>query len=75
MARPPKRRTPRRKTLAVNTLAMPTVLFGCLFAIVADNTAAAAVVGALLGFVIGLGILAFPDLDRGGPADHDDFLH
>ena len=68
-------RSPKRRTLAINTLAMPTVLFGSLFAIVADNTVAAGVVGALLGFVVGLGILAFPDLDRGGPADHDDFLH
>lgn len=65
----------RRKVLTFNILAMPTVLFASLFAIVADNAAPAALAGALLGFVIGIGILAFPDLDRGGPADHDDFIH
>jgi hypothetical protein len=31
--------------------------------------------GALVGLTIGIGLLAFPNLDRGGPADNDDFLH
>jgi hypothetical protein len=44
-------------------------------AAVADNMGGAALMGALIGLVIGIGILSFPDLDRGGPADNDDFLH
>lgn len=65
---------PRRKRRSLNILAMPIVLFASLFAIVADNQIAAATLGALVGLVIGIGILAFPDLDRGGPSDDDDMM-
>jgi hypothetical protein len=41
----------------------------------ADNMGGAALMGALIGLAIGIGILSFPNLDRGGPADNDDFLH
>jgi hypothetical protein len=58
-----------------NLLAMPTVLLGCLFGLVADKPFEAAAIGALIGFFIGIGLLAFPDLDRGGPADTDDMMH
>jgi hypothetical protein len=45
------------------------------FTAAADNMLGAALMGSLVGLAIGIGILAFPDLDRGGPADNDDFLH
>jgi hypothetical protein len=59
----------------LNTLAMPAVLCGALFASAADKPYEAGIVGALIGVVVGICILAFPDLDRGGPADNDDFMH
>ncbi len=60
---------------AVNALGMPAVLCGGVFAAVADKPLEAGLIGVLVGLFIGVGILAFPDLDRGGPADHDDFVH
>ena len=59
----------------INTLAMPTVLFAAVFAAIASKPYEAGIVGAMVGFVIGICILAFPDLDRGGPADDDGFMH
>lgn len=59
----------------VNTLSMPAVLLAAIFAAVANKPYEAGIIGALVGFVIGVCILAFPDLDRGGPADNDDFIH
>ncbi len=57
-------------------LGLPTVITAGAFALAADNTLAAAIVGALVGFFIGIALLAFPNLDRGGPADNDDmFIH
>jgi hypothetical protein len=44
------------------------------FAAVADNMLGAAIMGSLVGVAIGIGILAFPNLDHGGPADNDDLL-
>jgi uncharacterized MnhB-related membrane protein len=72
MARPPRR---GRRGWIVNALAMPSVLLASIFALVADKPFEAAIIGGLIGVFIGLGILAFPDLDRGGPADHDDMMH
>ena len=54
---------------------MPTVLLASIFALVADRPFEAAIIGGLIGIFIGIGILAFPDLDRNGPADNDDFMH
>ena len=56
-------------------LGIPTVLCAGLFASVADNILAAAGTGALVGLFIGIGIMSYPDLDRGGPADTDDMMH
>ncbi len=55
---------------------IPTALCAAAFTAVADNMLGAAIMGSLIGLAIGIGILAFPDLDRGGPADNDDmFMH
>ena len=57
-------------------LGIPTVLSSGAFAAIAvENTLAAGLSGALVGFFIGIGLLAFPNLDRGGPDDTDDMLH
>jgi hypothetical protein len=67
---------PRRRRRAVGwILGVPTSICAAVFSAAADNMLAAAMMGALVGFVIGIGILAFPNLDRGGPADNEDFLH
>jgi hypothetical protein len=52
----------------------PTAVMAGVFATVADDPVAAAAVGAVVGLFIGIALLAFPDLDRGGPADNDDFM-
>ena len=72
MARRPRR---SRRGWIVNALAMPSVLLASIFALVADRPFEAAIIGGLIGIFIGIGILAFPDLDRNGPADNDDFMH
>ena len=56
-------------------LGIPTVVTGGLFAWAAEGALVATGVGLLVGFVIGVALLAFPNLDRGGPADTDDFMH
>jgi hypothetical protein len=70
MTAPRKRR--KRRTLI--WLLVPTVLMAALFAYVADHPLAAGVVGAVVGLFIGIALLAFPNLDRGGPADTDDII-
>lgn len=67
----PRRRRKRRLGL---WLGLPTALCAGAFAYVADNPLPAAVAGALVGFVIGIALLAFPDLDRGGPDDTDGII-
>lgn len=56
-------------------IGIPTVLTGGLFAWAAEGALVATGVGCAVGFIIGVALLAFPDLDRGGPADNDDFMH
>jgi hypothetical protein len=65
----------RRGRPILPVLAVPAVIAAGLFAWVADNTLAAALTGAIVGLFVGVAILAFPNLDRGGPADTDDMLH
>jgi hypothetical protein len=55
-------------------LVAPAIIMAGLFAVVADNPLAAAGLGALVGLFIGIALLAFPNLDRGGPADTDDII-
>lgn len=64
----------RRKRRALPWLITPAVLMAGVFAYVADNPLAAGAVGALVGLFIGIALLAFPNLDRGGPADTDDII-
>ncbi|MBL9095466.1 MAG: hypothetical protein JNK07_00955 [Alphaproteobacteria bacterium] len=52
----------------------PIAVTAGLFATVADNPVAAGAVGAVVGLFVGIALLAFPNLDRGGPADNDDFM-
>lgn len=67
---------PRRRRKPVGwILGTPTAICAAAFAAVADNMLGAAIMGSLVGLAIGIGILAFPNLDRGGPADNEDFLH
>jgi NADH:ubiquinone oxidoreductase subunit 6 (subunit J) len=65
----------RKKRRAAYALGLPMIFFAGLFAVVADNFLAAAAIGALVGFIVGIGIMAFPNLDRDGPADTDDMLN
>jgi hypothetical protein len=67
-----KRRRGRR---ILWTMGVPAVLLGGVFGWFGDNHLAAAGVGALVGAFIGIALLAFPNLDRGGPADTDSMLH
>jgi hypothetical protein len=69
MAQGRKRR--RGKLLA---FLIPMGLLAAIFAWVADHPLYAAGIGALIGFFIGLALIAFPNLDRGGPADTDSWL-
>ncbi len=69
---PPRRR--RSKPVGW-ILGIPISVCAAAFAAAADNMLGAAIMGSLVGLAIGIGILAFPNLDRGGPADNDDFLH
>lgn len=55
-------------------IGIPTALVAGIFAAVADNPIAAGLTGALVGFFIGIALLAFPNLDRGGPPDRDDMI-
>jgi hypothetical protein len=64
----------KRKRRSLMWLAVPAVLTAGLFAVAADNPLAAGGIGALVGLFIGIALLAFPDLDRGGPADTDDIM-
>lgn len=68
----PQRRRRSRPILLILTI--PTLLTAGAFALVADNPITAAWLGAIVGFCIGLGVLAFPNLDRGGPEDTDSML-
>ncbi len=65
---------PRSGRGIFGVLAVPAVLVAAVFAWVADNHFAAGFMGAIVGFFIGIAILAFPNLDRGGPADTDSML-
>ena len=61
----------RRKRRSILWLVLPATLTGLAFASVADDHLMAGGMGALVGLFIGIALLAFPNLDRGGPADDD----
>jgi hypothetical protein len=52
-------------------MGIPAALMAGVFGYFGDNHLAAAGIGALIGVVIGIALMAFPDLDRGGPNDSD----
>lgn len=68
------RRPPRKKRSFALWLGAPTALTAGAFAYVADAPLPAGAVGAAVGFFIGIALLAFPNLDRGGPDDSEDGL-
>jgi hypothetical protein len=56
-------------------MGIPAALLAGVFGYFAeDNPLAAAGIGALIGAFIGIALMAFPDLDRGGPADTDSWF-
>jgi ElaB/YqjD/DUF883 family membrane-anchored ribosome-binding protein len=65
----------KRSRRVLWALGVPTAVGAAGLAYVGDHTIAAAGVGAVIGFVIGFAIIAFPNLDRGGPEDSDDMFH
>jgi hypothetical protein len=70
------RRPPRKKKSIALWLGAPAALSAGAFAYVADTPLPAGAIGAVVGFFIGLALLAFPNLDRGGPDDSEDgFFH
>jgi len=54
---------------------VPTALGALGLGAVANQWEAGAITGAIIGFVVGLGMASFPDLDRGGPDDTEDLFH
>lgn len=67
---------PRRSGKTILTLLwVPSAIGAIGLGAVANNMEAGAITGAIIGFVIGLGLASFPDLDRGGPDDSDDMFH
>jgi hypothetical protein len=68
-----KRRRRRGRSIAI-WLVAPTVLMGILFAWLSVEPERGAAVGALVGLAIGIGLLAYPNLDRGVPDDEDHLI-
>jgi len=66
------RRRKRRPYLWI--MGIPAALLAGVFGYYGDNHLAAAGVGALIGAFIGIALMAFPNLDRGGPADTDSWF-
>ena len=65
----------KRGPRVLSVLGISAAVSAAAFSYVADNHFAAAGVGAVIGLVIGFAIMAFPNLDRGGPEDSDDMFH
>jgi ElaB/YqjD/DUF883 family membrane-anchored ribosome-binding protein len=65
----------RRGRRVLWVFGIPVAVSAAAFSYVADNHLVAAGVGAVIGLVIGFAIMAFPNLDRGGPEDSDDMFH
>jgi len=53
----------------------PTVVGALGLGAVANQWLPGMITGAVIGFVIGVALAAFPDLDVGGPDDTEDMLH
>ena len=73
MAKP--RRKPRRSGTTISFLIWtPTILGAIGIGSVANHWIAGAITGAVIGFVVGLALAAFPDFDVGGPDDTPNML-
>ena len=68
-------RKPGRWSYARYVIGNPALLCAGIFAFVADHPLQAAIVGLLVGVFIGIALMFFPNLDRGGPADTDNTLN
>lgn len=53
----------------------PTVVGAAWIGSVADKWLPGTITGAVIGFVIGIALAAFPDLHRGGPDDSPGLFH
>ena len=53
---------------------VPTVLGALGIGAIADQWLAGTITGAVIGFVIGVALAAFPDFDVGGPDDSPNML-
>jgi hypothetical protein len=68
-------RQPRRSGRMIMLLIwVPTVLGAFGVGAVADKWLAGTIAGAVIGFVVGLALASFPDLDVGGPDDTPSML-
>ena len=73
MAKP--KRKPRRSWTTISFLIWtPTILGALGIGSVANHWIAGTITGAVIGFVVGLALAAFPDLDVGGPDDTPSML-
>jgi hypothetical protein len=70
-----KRKQGRSLTTVLFLLWAPTIVGALWIGMIADKWIAGTITGAIIGFVIGLGLASFPDLDRGGPDDSPDPFH
>lgn len=71
-----KRGRPRRSGATMMFLLWAPTITGALgLGAIANQWVPGAITGAIIGFVIGVALMAFPDLDRGGPDDTEDLFH
>ena len=70
----PERQPHRSGTMILFLIWAPTILGALGIGAVADKWLAGTITGAIIGFVVGLALASFPDLDVGGPDDTPNML-